>query len=53
MSYNTDAHNSKPNYTRVKSENRSKIDLTVRNLGDICKVSTNFVRLLLEANINI
>ena len=35
MSYNTDAHNSKPNYTGFKSENRSKIDLTVRNLVDI------------------
>ena len=40
MSYNTDAHNSKPNYTGVKSENRSKIDLTVRNLGDIRQAPT-------------
>ena len=32
MSYNTDANNSKANYTRIKSENRSKIDIAVRNL---------------------
>ena len=32
MSYNTNAHNSKANYTRVQSENRSKIDIAVRNL---------------------
>ena len=32
MSYNTDANNSKANYTRVKSENRSKMDIAVRNL---------------------
>ena len=32
ISYNTDANNSKANYTRIKSENRSKIDIAVRNL---------------------
>ena len=32
MSYNTDAHNSKANYTRVKSKNRSNIDIAVRDL---------------------
>ena len=40
MSYNTNAHNSKPNYDGVKSENRSKIDLTVRNLGDLRQAPT-------------